>query len=258
MAIKLYGIKQNCPKQGRQLQPYESGFARNMLLLLLALIALLAAWFALGNRDVSENDATQNNPLLGAAVIDAANIIKTAFDVITITHGISPAKITMSTMDDGTTNVGGANAGCYGIFNAKIGIPQQPVPTNATGPVAADVSPTTAANCGAALNGPINGWYMKRNATGTPSAKLNGIGTTANDYVLVLAPVADDACQQINLLLHNASGTPAPALALTAWTTPATAADISGLAGVSNWSEGCISTTDGKDKNAFFKLLRDE
>lgn len=94
--------------------------------------------------------------------------------------------------------------------------------------------------------------------------KLNGINSAAAEIMIVAPGVKDGVCTQKNKSKHNLASIPASGAASTAFTTGATAAapssvgavDMSALAAIAGWTEGCVSTTGGVDQNIYFFLLQ--
>jgi hypothetical protein len=164
-----------------------------------------------------------------SGLLTSGGYINTGFDAVTM-GGTTPASVTFDV------------TALTGVFNPTSGgaSPQSLDPTLFQG------------RAGAA--GLLDGYWIYRGSAVT----LNGVGTAAADYTMMVSGLKLSVCQQINNTLHGTALTIAPTT-LTAFTdalllgtaplptaaTPTqttTAADLSAL-GTSGWMNGCYATT---------------
>lgn len=210
----------------------QGGFSiLGVILVVVAIVGVLGVWAMSGQTNTS-SASTSSADVMGSSIVNDGSAIKATFDTLLV-NGSAATSITFIPAQAGTNN----------MLDPTNGI-QKPNP-----------------NSNALVNTtfPNGAWIYK------PSGfKGNGIGTAADDQVIILGGIKDGVCQQLNNRLYGATTIPASNLANTAFTTGAAAAtptstnasDVSAVAGVSGWMAGCVTTTNGADNNVYFRVLK--
>lgn len=213
---------------------YRNKQGGNIILLILGAILLvggLVVFLTSGNSN-STNTSSASSQVIGSSVMADASSVKDMFDQLVGYKLLAPTSITF--------------------------VPGTASPSNLLDTAAGLQKPISNANAYINTTFPNGAWIYQ---TGL---KVNGIGTAAAEFSLVTVGVKDTVCQQINNSLWGSTAIPASTLASTAFTTgaalatptSASAADISAIAGVSGWNQGCVTTTAGADNNAYFLVLK--
>ena len=196
----------------------QSGFAIGAILMAIVLLAAVAGAIALGGRNRSSNSSDQSAVVTAATVVQEANNLRAGFDVM-LARGTTLSTITFD------------NAATTGLLNPTTGGAElQTLPAAATS---------------------TNETWQYKNGT----VKIVGIGTDAGgDYVVIVSSVKDTVCQQIMKSLYNTTTLPASGIAASAWR--GSSVDLTaGVSGIDNRPSGCVTTTDGADKNVFYSVM---
>lgn len=200
--------------------------AGNTIAGLLILVAIIGC-----DSTNSSSSSTSTVDVMGSSITDDAAAIKSAFDTM-LANGASSTSITFIP----------ATAGDSNILDPTTGIPM----------------PVSNANAFLNTTFPNGAWIYQSGLKGS------GVGTTAAEISILVPGVKDGVCQQINNRLYGSTTIPASGLATTAFTTGAlestpsssNAADMSAVAAIGGWVAGCVTTTDGADRNVFFRVLK--
>jgi len=211
----------------------QGGFSiLGVVLVVVAIVGALGAWSMSGQTNTSSSTSATGD-IMASGIVNDGSAIKTAFDTLLV-NGAAAANITFTPASTDAVN---------DILNTTNGI-QKPM-----------------LNSNAVINStfPNGNWIYKK--TGF---KGNGVGTAADDQVIVAIGIKDSVCGQINSRMYGSTAIPASGLANTAFDTGATvaapsstnAADVSAVAGVAGWTSGCVSTTTGADNNVYFRVLK--
>lgn len=217
-------------KPGR-VRPHQGGFIQAALLFGIALMTAILGGFALANRSpTSQTDVEQ-------AKVNASVILKQASD---LRDGVGRyasdfgASAVVSTMN--FTNTTGV-----GLFDpaARYASPQV-MPTSAF--TAAKAIATPSANA-------AGHWNLNK---GTPG---NDLGTAAADPMVVLSGLRQDVCGRVNTLLYGSSAIPTAGGTVANFTGASSDGQISGVAGVLGWPEGCVVTSD--TSYVYFKVVQE-
>lgn len=199
----------------------QKGIAILPLLLMAVIIGgALVAWTATSRANTS-GAQDSNNKVMGASVIDQGKSLEMVVSNY-LTNGVTATALTFDTTANG------------GVFNPNDGV----------------TKPSVNGNLLASSTAPDGIWVYNK------VFKANGIGTAAGvDYIATVSGLKQGTCQKINEILYNSTTVPAAGVATSAFTggataaaptSTSTAADLSAVAGVANWTAGCVSTTDSK------------
>lgn len=198
----------------------QKGVAISLILVAVALLIAISTAIMMSNKTNSGSSQMENNRVNGEAILAQARNIRAGIEDMT-GQGIQINTITFDT------------SGTSGLYNPSVGgtEPQPPL----TYPTYLHFS-TSPAN-----------WIWKVDGSGNPVVKINGLGIDANaDYVIIQPDLSISACYGVNQLLHGTATPPTvtgPAT-FSAWTTPATAIDLSAANATSGWTEGCFKYVD--------------
>jgi hypothetical protein len=213
----------------------QSGFIQAALLFGIALMTAVLGGFALANRSpTSQTDVEQ-------AKVNASVILKQASD---LRDGVA-----RYSSDFGSSSVSStmtfAATGPAGLFDpaARYASPQV-MPS-----AAFDVANVATADDIKAPSALAAGhWYLNKVTAG------NGLGSSADDPMVVLPYLLPEVCRRVNTLLYGVNTIPVGTGAAADWIADADGG-ISGVAGAAGWPEGCVQTSDSR--YVYFKTIQE-
>ncbi len=204
-------------KQVRSLPTQQRGVAIGLVLVIIALLAALGALMMSSSRGSFTNSNQEMNRINATSVMEQGMNLKLGFERM----------FPYVNADDVTFDTDATN----GVFNPSKGGAMVQIPSPK-----AVVTPGT------------DVWVYKK------TVKIKGIGLDANpDYLVALPNVTLETCRHINNQVHNTALSATPptgAGTLADWKDGVdgsdTAVDMSAVAAVDTWSEGCMATSDTK------------
>ena len=210
----------------------QGGFSiLGAILVVVAIVGMLSVWTMSGQTNTS-TAASSSSDVMGSSLVNDASAIKATFDTLLV-NGYAASSITFIPNTAGASN----------ILDPTNGV-QLPIPnSNALGNTAF----------------PSGAWIYK------PSGFVgNNTGSGSEDQAMMLAGVKDGVCQQINKRIFGSTAIGASGASTVDWTTGALAAtptsanavDLTGVNEVDGAMHGCVSTTDGADRNVYFRILK--
>ncbi|MBZ0158350.1 MAG: hypothetical protein K8I29_19305 [Alphaproteobacteria bacterium] len=202
----------------------EKGFIHTVILGAIVLaIAMAALWANTGktNSSLASSKAAYGR---ATSVIEQGATFRLGFETI-VANGVASSSVTFNTNSS------------TGLLNPSLSGISQQYPDKTL------LATTT------------NTWVYKVDGSNNPVVKVQGIGVDASaDYMVILPDLTQAACQNINQAITGSTSIPAPAAGtLAAWSTAATAIDLSADAAINKLSEACVQTTD--TKYVYYKVL---
>lgn len=195
-------------KRFKMAKAKQGGFV-GVIFLAIALIAIVMGAIAYMSRSSTSGVNDQGAKTNASVILKQAADFKAGYDRLLVSGTVTPAQVTWDAV------------AVTGLFEPAAGYAIQQ-----TAPAAAQ-----------SITGPYT--YSKL-------VKLNGVGTTADDYVLTLGSITLAVCQQLNKIMFNdlPTTTPGPSSATLAQWTTATSTIADGTGAHAGRSEGCVSTSD--------------
>lgn len=229
----------------------------SMIFIAIAMVGVLAAYLAY-SKPSNVSTGQKSSELMSSSLIDQGNSIRDGYALM-LSKGTSGSSIYVSTLNSTIANATPGAAGNTIKAGAGSNASNWMYDTSNGGTSKQDIMPDAQAN----ITTNHAGWIIKTtadDATGAGSAvvKLKGVGVDANaDFVALAYDIKLGVCQAINKAINGALLADNPpvstGIALAAWQTPGTAADMSagfttgaGIASINGASQGCFETSDGK------------